>query len=270
MLEKYLGFVLPRLFIERITIMAKTHHSSNRWALTGLFKRITLGEDPKLLQNEASQLAKNVSSDDIASAQQALIDEGYSSDLVEKIAAAFILMGLRKENGNATEAKLPDSHILQKILNEHALLRCYLADLVQIADEINHLDCLSDMSSEFRRLAHTIDYFYHFKRHIEREEDIIFPYLKKFGWKGLCRADEDEHRKILADINNLVVLLSSFGNFKFVDFNGYLQKIIQHFIPMVQDHLSYEEDILWPIALVVLDDAKTWETIKAFCDEFEY
>ncbi|MDH4203480.1 MAG: hypothetical protein OEV87_11395 [Phycisphaerae bacterium] len=65
--------------------MAKTRHSSNRWALTGLFKRITLGEDPKLLQNEASQLAKNVSSDDIASAQQVLIDEGYSSDLVEKI-----------------------------------------------------------------------------------------------------------------------------------------------------------------------------------------
>jgi DUF438 domain-containing protein len=268
--EKRADIFFPGLLMERNRTMAKTYHSSNKWALTGLFKRIRQGDDPKLIRNEAVHLAKKVNSEDISAAQQNLIDEGYPHQLVQKISAVFTLMGLRKENVTVTETGLADNHILQKILNEHALSRCYLADLVQIADEINHLDHLSDMSSEFRRLAHTIDYFYHFKRHIEREEDIIFPYLKKFGWKGLCRADKDEHRKILADINNLVVLVSSFGDFKFVDFNGYLQKIIQHFIPMVQDHLSYEEDILWPIALVVLDDAKTWETIKAFCDEFEY
>lgn len=250
--------------------MAKTYHSSNRWALTGLFKRINLGDDPKLLQNEASHLAQKVDSDDIAAAQQALIDEGYSSQLVEKISAAFVLMGFRKENADPTEVKLADNHILQKILTEHTLTRCYLADLAEITEEIDHLDGLSDVSSEFRRLAHTIDYFYRFKRHIEREEDIIFPYLKKFGWKGLCRADEEEHKKVLADINNLAVLVSSFRDFKFVDFNGYLQKIAGHFIRMMTEHMSYEEDLLWPIALVVIDNAETWETIKALSDDFEY
>ena len=250
--------------------MAKTYHSSNRWALTGLLKRINLGDDPKLLQNEACHLAEKVDSNDIAAAQQALIDEGYSSELVQKISAAFILMGLHKEIAGSTETKLPNNHILQKILAEHGLTRCYLADLAHITEEIGHLDCLSDVSSEFRRLAHTIDYFYRFKRHIEREEDIIFPYLRKFGWKGLCRADEDEHKKILADIENLLALISSLDAIKFDTFNGYLQKIAAHFIPMMQEHLSYEEDFLWPIALVVLDDAETWETIKALSDEFEY
>ena len=250
--------------------MAKTYHSSNRWALTGLFKRITLGDDPKQLQSEASHLAEKVDSNDIAAAQQALIDEGYSSELVQKISAAFVLMGLRKESANSIEAKLPDNHILQKILTEHALSRCYLADLVQITEEINHLDSLSDVSSEFRRLAHTIDYFYRSKRHIEREEYIIFPYLKKFGWNGLCSADEDEHKKIIADIDNLVALISSLNAIKFESFNGYLQKTAAHFVSMMQEHLSYEEDILWPIALVVIDNAETWETIKALCNEFEY
>ncbi|MHC4950398.1 MAG: hemerythrin domain-containing protein [Planctomycetota bacterium] len=250
--------------------MAKTYHSSNRWALTGLFKRINLGDDPKLLQNEASHLAQKVDSDDIAAAQQALIDEGYPSKLVQKISAAFVLMGLRKDSADPTEVKLADNHILQKILTEHTLARCYLADLAEITEEIDLLDGLSDVSSEFRRLAHTIDYFYRFKRHIEREEDIIFPYLKKFGWEGLCRADEDEHKKILADINNLAVLVSSFRDFEFADFNGYLQKIAGHFIRMMTEHMSYEEDLLWPIALVVIDNAETWETIKALSDDFEY
>lgn len=250
--------------------MAKTYHSSNRWALTGLLKRINLGEDPKLLQNEACHLAEKVDSDDIAAAQQALIDEGYSSELVQKISAAFVLMGLHKENAGPTEDKLPDNHIVQKILAEHTLARCYLADLSQITAEIGHLGCLTDISSEFRRLVQAIDHFCRFKRHIEREEDIIFPYLRKYGWKGLCKADEDEHKKIIADINNLIALASSLSAIEFDNFNSYLQKIVKHFISVMQDHLSYEENLLWPIALVVVDDVKTWETIKALSDEFEY
>ena len=250
--------------------MAKTYHTSNRWALTGLLKRINLGDDPKLLQSEASHLAEKVDSDDIAAAQQALIDEGYSSELVQKISAVFVLMGLHKANANPTGAKLSDNHILQKILAEHDLARCYLADLANIAEEINQLDDLSDVSSEYRRLAQTADYFYRFKRHIEREEDIIFPYLRKFGWEGLCKADEDDHKKILADIENLCALVSSLDAIKFDTFNGYLRKIVQHFVSTLRDHLAYEEDFLWPTALIVIEDAEVWETIKALSDEFEY
>ena len=250
--------------------MAKTYHSSNRWALTGLFKRINLGDDPKRLQNEASHLADKINSDDIAAAQQALIDEGLSSQVVQKISSVFVLMGLHKEKTGSKEAKLPDNHILQKIWAEHTLARCYLADLAQITEEIDHLDSLTDVSSEFRRLLQAIDHFYRFKRHIEREEDIIFPYLRKHGWKGLCKADEDEHKKIVTYIDNLVVLASSLNTIEFDHFKDYLQKFVKHFVPLVREHLSYEEELLWPIALVVIDNAETWETIKAFCNEFEY
>jgi len=250
--------------------MAKTYHTSNRWALTGLFKRINLGDDPKLLRNEASHLADKVNSDDIAAAQQALVDEGYSNQVVQKISSVFVLMGLHKEKTGSKEAKLPDSHILQKVWAEHALTRCYLADLAQITEEIDHLDSLTDVSSEFRRLLQAIDHFYRFKRHIEREEDIIFPYLRKHGWKGLCKADEDEHKKIVTYIDNLVVLASSLNTIEFDHFKDYLQEFVKYFVPLVREHLSYEEELLWPIALVVIDNAETWETIKAFCNEFEY
>ncbi|MHC4236865.1 MAG: hemerythrin domain-containing protein [Planctomycetota bacterium] len=250
--------------------MAKTYHSSNRWALTGLFKRINLGDDPKLLQNEACHLADKVNSDDIAAAQKALIDEGYPCQVVQKISSVFVLMGLYKERVDPKEATLPDNHILQKILAEHTLARCYLGDLIQITDQINCLDTLTDVSSEFRRLLRVIDHFYQFKRHIEREEDIVFPYLRKYGWKGLCKADEDEHKKIVTDIDNLVALAPSLNTIKLDNFNRYLQKIVKHFVPMLLGHLSYEEELLWPIALVVVDDANIWETIKALSDEFEY
>ena len=56
--------------------MANTRRNAKTWALAGIFKRIKLGEDPKLLRNEAIQLSKNVNSDDISRAEQILIDEG--------------------------------------------------------------------------------------------------------------------------------------------------------------------------------------------------
>jgi len=250
--------------------MAKTYHSSNRWALTGLFKRITLGEDPKRLQSEASHLAEKVDSDDIAAAKQALIDEGYSSELVQKISAAFMLMGLHKETAGSTETALPDNHILQKIMSEHALTRCYLADLTQITEEIGLLDSLTDVNSEFRRLVQTIDYFYRFKRHIEREDDLIFPYLKKYGWKGLSQTAQDEHRSIKTEIDNLTILVTGFSTIGLDDFKAWLAMVVKRFCPLMLNHIAYEQDILWPIALVVLDDAETWETIKALSDDLEY
>jgi DUF438 domain-containing protein len=250
--------------------MAKTYHSSNRWALTGLFKRINLGDDPKLLQDEACHLADKVDSDDIAAAQKALIDEGYPSQVVQKISSVFVLMGLHKEKAGPKETTLADNHILQKIFAEHTLARCYLGDLIQITEQIAHLENLTDVSSEFRRLLRIIDHFHQFKQHIEREEDIIFPYLRKYGWKEICKADEEEHKKIVTDIDNLAALVFSLNTIKFENFNRYLQKIVKHFVPLLQGHLSYEEELLWPIALVVVDDAKVWETIKALADEFEY
>jgi len=250
--------------------MAKTYHSSNRWALTGLFKRINLGDDPKRLRNEASHLAEKVDSDDIAAAQQALIDEGYPNQVVQKISAAFVLMGMREKHAPDTKTAIPDDHILRKMRAEHDLARYYLADLKQIAEEIDQLEDLRDVSSEFRRLAQIVEYFYGFNKHIEREEDIIIPYLNKYGWEGLSKTDMAEHKQIRTDINNLAALISSFNTIKFQSFNGYLQKIVQHLIPMLQDHITYEDDLLWPIALVIIDDEKVWDTIKALSDDLEY
>lgn len=250
--------------------MAKTYHTSNQWALAGLFKRITLGDDPKLLQNEACHLAEKVDSDDITAAQKALVDEGYSYQLVQKITAAFVLMGLPKKKSVEAHNQLAANHILQKIKAENAMALCYLQDLEEISGEIVHLEKITNVSSEFRQLTRIAAFFVQFKLHIEREEHIIFPYLQKYGWKGLCKSDEDEHKMILLDIDNLTALVGSLDALAFEQFSGYLQKVVDHLVSTLTAHLIYECDILWPIAQIVIEGAHVWETIKALCDEFEY
>ena len=250
--------------------MAKTNRNAKTWALAGLFKRINLGEDPKLLRSEASQLAKNVDPTDIAGAEQTLIDEGYSCRVVQKLSATFVLMGLYRGEDDNSGNKLPDDHILRKIIAEHELTRCFLADLNNTTKDIQCLDSLTDVNSEFRNLANILGHLRVMKEHIEREEDVIFPYLRKLGWEGLCRAAQTEHAAIRTDIDNLVVLITSFNEIRFADFKGWLITIVQRLSPIMLEHLSYEENLLWPISLVVIDDLKVWDSIKALCDEIGY
>ena len=250
--------------------MENTHRNAKTWALAGLFKRINLGEDPKLLRSEASQLAKNVDPNDIVAAEQTLIDEGYSCQLVQQISAAFVLMGLSKKEYRNSGSGLPGDHVIQKIMVEHDLTRCFLDDLNNIAETIWGLNGLTDVSLEFRTLASVLGYFRVMKEHIEREEDIIFPYLRRYGWEGICRAAQIEHAKIRIDIGNLIMLTASFKSDRFEYFRTCLLKIVQRLSPIMLEHLSYEDDFLWPISLVVIDDIKVWESIKALCDEIGY
>jgi DUF438 domain-containing protein len=250
--------------------MANTHRNAKTWALAGFFKRINLGEDPKLLRNEASQLANNIGPEDIVGAEQTLIDEGYSCRVVQQLSATFVLMGLyKRKNGNA-QNKLADNHILRKIMVEHDLARCYLTDLNNVTKDILSLSCLSDVSSEFRNLGNIIGYLSFMKEHIEREEDVIFPYLKKFGWIGLYQTAHTEHAKIRIDIDNLIALITSFNEIKLEDFKDWLNTIVKRLSPVMLEHFSYEDDLLWPISLVVIDDVKDWESVKALCDEIGY
>ncbi|MHC4645309.1 MAG: DUF438 domain-containing protein [Planctomycetota bacterium] len=250
--------------------MANKNRNAKTWALAGLFKRINLGEDPKLLCNEASQLAKNVDPTDIAGAEQTLIDEGFSCRVVQQLSATFVLMGLHKSEHHNSASGLPDNHVLRKIMVEHDLARCLLADLNNLAETMWGLNGITDVSLEFRNLGHIIGHLSAMKEHIEREEDVIFPYLRKFGWTGLCRTAKTEHDRISMDIDNLIALTTSFNEIKFDDFKAWLGTIVRRLSPMMLEHVSYEDDLLWPVALVVIDDVQVWESIKALCDEIGY
>ena len=250
--------------------MAKTTRNAKTWALAGIFKRINLGEDPKLLRDEAIQLSKNVTREDIATAEQTLIDEGYSGRVVQRLSARFSLMALQNNKGGNSIRRLPRGHILRKIKVEHDLIGCHVTDLKEAVETISGLDCLTDVSSEFRHLAHILGHLSVVKEHIDREEDIIFPYLRKSRWARLCQSALDEHAEIRIDIDNLLALMRSFNNMEFDDFRGWLVTIVHRFSPTMRQHLSYENELLYPISLFAIDDANVWERMKALCDEMGY
>lgn len=250
--------------------MDNIHEQNNANAITRLLERISKGEDPKRLRTEATKLMSDVLPVDIALAEKNLIESGLAEEMVHNLSSAFMLMGMIEDHVMNIKAKLPNSHILRKVIAEHDLTRCYIAELEEVTEEINKLETITDVNCQFRKLTHVIEHLDAMIEHIEREEDVIFPMLKTHGWKALCRASQSDHVYIRIAISDLVKLIGKFEESKTEEFKLHLKSITKYLCPRIKDHLFQEENILYPIALELIKDKTIWHKMKQVCEDIGY
>ncbi|HUT28457.1 MAG TPA: DUF438 domain-containing protein [Sedimentisphaerales bacterium] len=250
--------------------MAILPESSRARTLTRLLRRINSGDNPDALREEAHRLLPMVDPRDIAAAEQNLVDGGYTLQQVQLLSAMFMLMGIAEEQCIDVRMLLPANHLVRVVMAEHEVMRCFLADLKDVVEEIGLQDHLSDVSLEFRRLWHVVGHLTMMEEHIEREDDVIFPWLKRYGRISLCCAMQSDHIKIRTEIDNLGSLLVLFNEVKFEQFKAGLASASGRLLALVPEHLSQEDDILYPIALGIVDDPTVWVKMKAVCDQIGY
>ena len=250
--------------------MDNTPKSKKSLALARLLKRINSGVDPKLLKRESHRLLPEIDPGDIATAEQNLISDGFSARLVQQLSAAFVLMGILEEKNPNLKNRLSTNHVLRKVIAEHDLLRCFISDLEQVNKNIQSMKGLTDTCCEFRKLTHIIEHLDAMDEHIEQEEDVIFPFLKKYGWSSLCRSASSDHIYIRIAVSDLIRLIGTFDSTKTREFKIRLNSITSYLCPAIIEHLFQEDNILYPIALEVIKDEGVWENMKELCDEIGY
>jgi len=250
--------------------MGKTRQTRNTLELARLLERIGNGEDTEILKKEASRLISNISPDEITLAEQCLIENGYPAQLVQQLSATFMLIGMLEGNSGSVKTNLRPNHIVRLVIAEHDMQRCFVADLEDTAKAIFEIEDLKDSSLEFRKLCHIVEHLDSMDEHIEREEDVIFPYLRKYGWNSLCRSAQNEHSYIRAAVYDLIGLVTSFKGKNSTEFKARLNSITKYLCPILREHISQEDKILYPIALEVIKDPKVWDKIKEICDDIGY
>lgn len=249
--------------------MAEIKNSDNRSKLSSLFQRINSREAPGILRREASQLITSVEPKDIEQAERDLVDIGFTIQLARQLSATFMMLGLLEKKDHI-RATLPANHILHLVLVEHDLLRIFTAELKDLTDIIVHLDHLSNVSFEFCRLTHITSHLYAMKEHFDRENDVIFPFLRKLGWSNLCAAEHDDHEFIALAIDDLIKLVVSFDNLELKVFKSRLLTIAGCFCPTMSEHIAREDMLLYPISLKAVKEPGVWDKIKTICDEIGY
>ncbi len=250
--------------------MAKTPDKAKASMVAELLRRIERGDDMRLLTKDASRIAENISPAELAVAERSLLDDGYAPTAVNQLSAAFVLMRRYEQQLSGPKGQSQDVHILQKVIAEHGLFRCLAAELSEATADLRAVECISDTASEYRRLIHLVDHLHAMKEHFEREDDAILPYLRRLGWANLCVVAENDHAQLKADIDSLTSLVTAIQAFSPEDFQTALVAVVGRFCSCLSEHLSFEDGLLWPIALVVIDNPAVWRTMKALCEEIGY
>ena len=260
---------LSRLFKEG-TEMTGDYNSRQAEKLARLFKRIEQGLDTTVLRKQANRLLTALGPRDIAAAEQNLIHDGYSAQTVQSLAARFMLMVIPPQHSGSLRAWLPPGHLLYMIMLEHDFFRYFLTDLDDAVHAVGRLTCLSELSSEFRRITHITQHLDAFKEHIDREDDVIFPTLRTYGRVSLCQAIQNDHIKIRTEIDKLFDLVTSLEQMDLARFKTALTVISQTLCRTVFAHLFEEDTVLFTTALVIINDSEVWEYMKAVCDHVGY
>jgi DUF438 domain-containing protein len=253
--------------------MAKAPDRAKASMIAEFLRRIDRGDDVRVLAKDASRIAEDISPAELAAAERSLLSDGYTPTAVNQLSDAFVLMRMYEQQVCGPKDRSQDGHILQKVTAEHGVFRCLAAELREATADLRAMECMeciSDTASEYRRLIHVVDHLSAMKEHFEREDDVILPYMRRFGWANLCVVAENDHAQLRADIDSLTSLVTAIQAFSPEDFLTALVAGVGRFCSCLSEHLSFEDGLLWPIALVVIDNPAVWRTMKALCEEIGY
>lgn len=236
--------------------------------ITNIFKRINKGEDISKLREQQREVLSNVRPSDFALAQQNLLNSGCS--LEELQSHWWDYVGVFGDQVGYLRSRLPYNHVIRQVMLEHEMLMGMFADMEDIVAEIQMKDVLTDTCSLFRRLQHICEHLAAGQEHVEREEDVLFPQLRKYRLNRIIQAVRSDHVHIKYSVCNMIKLLDEFEELDLLEFKIRLQSTSDYFIKSARDHIYIEDNILYPIALEVIRDPLVWQRLKAVCDDIGY
>ncbi|OQY06033.1 MAG: hypothetical protein B6I25_04720 [Planctomycetales bacterium 4572_13] len=238
--------------------------------LTRFLIELSDSKNKETLRKQANRLIGSVSPLDFERAESNLIQNGITPRKIHQLSTSFIMMGLAEREKSDLRLHLPDYHILRKVMAEHEMIRCFLADLEEVAERISRAWQLSPSSSELMQLSHIAEHLNSLEEHIGREDDVLFPALKARGWKSLFYRIESEHAYIQTAVDELIKLIVVFEKMPFNNFKTKLMSTVRYLCPLLREHLFHEDRVLFPLAISTMGDEKLWERLRKICNEIGY
>lgn len=231
---------------------------SRKQELKEIIKSLNSGENPEIAKKNMtkrfSRLLKTLSPEEIAEAEQALIQEGMEVAEVQKLCEIHVdafEQTLNKNSKNSAtnqaekEAKIP-GHPVATFKAENAALK---KELKKFALALGK--CGKGITDEARKAFESVSLVL---IHYERKENQLFPYLEAAGFTGPSKVMWGKHNEIRETLRSVRKHFEA-GNVKDCQKEG------KALIRSLKRMIFMEEKILFPTALKKLSKA-IWISIR--------
>jgi DUF438 domain-containing protein len=216
----------------------------------------------------AKEILASADSREVAHAQQRVLEAGM--DLDDLFTTWQQNRRILPDMEAAMRRELPDNHLVQRILAEHDMILCFVADLEEVNIRVQQLDFASSSNTEIRKLEHIVSHLARAGGHPEREDQVIFPELLRRGFPGPGEIISLQHQQLSVRIEELQQLVWAVDHVAFDAFKTRLQGLVEYIIPVLRRHIFIENNLILPLSLEVIDNPAHWAHMKEVCDEIGY
>ncbi len=227
-----------------------------------MIQRLHDGEDFEDVKRQFGGLAQKVTPEDIARAEQELVEEGMEIQEIQRLCEVHL--ALFKDTLDEQKAIAPEGHPVNTLMQEHNRLLLFMDELKANANEIKSLEGFEAVEDNMKHLDHVVEHLKDSESHYLREENVLFPYLEKHGIQEPPKVMWMEHDQIRAMEKKIYALYDERGGMDFHDFAKQLDEQSCALAEMLTNHFSKENNILFPASLQVIEEGEWIDITKEF------
>lgn len=225
--------------------------------LKEIIKRLHAGGDLTEVKRDFRRLVGGVSPDEIAAMEQALIDEGFPPEEIQRLCDVHVDIFAESLKKERKGSKLP-GHPVHTFMLENTAAKKKMKRIGRILKTAR-----KDRSGDTRdSIGTAFDDFRRIELHYSRKENQLFPFLEKKKFTGPSRVMWGKHDEIRTVMKKVDDILSG------TDWSG-LEKETRVLFGMIKKMIFMEERILFPAAMRKLDE-RDWALIRNGESEIGY
>ena len=212
------------------------------------------GSDIKAVRKRFAELIRNVSPEEIAQMEQALIAEGVPVEQVQKVCDVHVQV-FEQALGRQRKSRVLPGHPVHTYLEENKTARKVLKRIRPLLRQVSRGARAEELEKELEQLKKI-------EIHYQRKENQLFPYLEQVDFTGPSKVMWGKHDEIRAQLRELETAYREQDWGRFTSVGRGLLRAIRRMIFM-------EEKILFPTSLKKLSD-KQWVEIRRGEGEIGY
>ena len=254
----------PKDWIVKIKKAAKGEGKKEE--IKELLKQLHSGADIKKIREKGKAVFKNISPTELALVEQEIINEGTTRDEMRKL--CDVHLEIMKEGLGKIDIKLKPGHPIHTLTEEHKVILEFVKKLEHVVGFLGSKKDFNKVSEELEMLKHIAEHLVEADKHHQREEDVLFPMLEKYGVTEPPAIMMEEHK----DLKQRKKELNEIANRHKMQYPYFVKKVkelAEYIIKELPNHIYKEDNILYPMALKVIPENK-WAKIKADCDKIGY
>lgn len=228
------------------------NREARKETIKNIIKELHEGKKVEDVKGEFEQVFGNVSASEISEAESALFAEGVPIEEIQSLCDvhAAVFKGTIEQIHADMNKKEFQNHPIQILTLENREIEKIISEKV-----LPNLAML-EHSENYLQMTEALQELQKVSRHYEKKENLLFPYLERYGVTAPPQVMWGIHDEIRTELKLVLSLLT-----KSVVEKEELENKINHVITKIQEMIFKEENILFPMLMEKLTEDE-WTVIK--------